>query len=79
LRLIVMQGMRLILAGGAIGVVGAWLLDRLLASMLVGVNVHDPLTLSLAWVLMTVMALLGSGLAALNGSHTDLISVLHSE
>jgi hypothetical protein len=41
--------MRLILAGGSIGISGAWLLDRLLASMLVGVKVHDRVSLSLAW------------------------------
>ena len=48
LRLVVSQAMRLVLAGGAIGITGAWLLDRLLASMLVGVKVHDPVSLSLA-------------------------------
>ena len=38
LRLTVSQAMRLILAGGVIGIAGAWFLDRLLASMLVGVD-----------------------------------------
>jgi hypothetical protein len=79
LRLIVMQAMRLILAGGAVGIAGAWFLDRLLASMLVGVKVHDPVSLSLAWALMTLIALLGSSLPARNAARTDLISVLHSE
>jgi predicted permease len=79
LRLIVMQAMRLILAGGVVGIAGALFLDRLLASMLVGVKVHDPVSLSLAWVLMTLIALLGSSLPARNAARTDLISVLHSE
>jgi ABC-type antimicrobial peptide transport system permease subunit len=79
LRLIVMQAMRLILAGGVVGIAGAWFLDRLLASMLVGVKVHDPVALSLAWALMTLIALLGSSLPARNAARTDLISVLHSE
>lgn len=79
LRLIVSQAMRLILAGGAIGVAGAWLLDRLLADMLVGVKVHDPVSLSLAWFLMTLIALVGSCLPARNAAHTNVISVLHSE
>jgi ABC-type antimicrobial peptide transport system permease subunit len=48
LRLTVSQAMRLILAGGVMGIAGAWFLDRLLASMLVGVKVHDPVSLSLA-------------------------------
>jgi predicted permease len=79
LRLVVMQAMRLILAGGVVGIAGAWFLDRLLASMLVGVKVHDPVSLSLAWALMTMIALLGSSLPARNAARTDLISVLHSE
>ncbi len=79
LRLIVMQAMRLILAGGVIGIAGAWFLDRLLAGTLVGVKVHDPVTLSLAWALMTLIALLGSSLPAMNAARTDLVSVLHSE
>jgi putative ABC transport system permease protein len=79
LRLIVMQALRLIVAGGTIGMVGAWFLDRLLASMLVGVEVHDPVSLSFAWMLMTMVALLGSSLPAGVAARTDVISVLHSE
>jgi len=79
LRLIVSQAMRLILAGGVIGIAGAWFLDRLLASMLVGVKVHDPVSLSLAWVLMTLIALVGSCVPARNAARTNVISVLHSE
>ena len=79
LRLIVAQATRLILTGGVLGIGGAWFVDRLLASMLVGVKVHDPLSLSLAWALMTLIALLGSSFPALNACKTDVISVLHSE
>jgi predicted permease len=79
LRLIVSQAMRLIFAGGAIGVAGAWLLDRLLASMLVGVKVHDPVSLSLSWFLMTLIALVASCVPARNAAHTNVMSVLHSE
>jgi predicted permease len=79
LRLIAMQAMRLILAGGFAGLAGAWFLDRLLASTLVGVKVHDPVSLSLAWALMTFVALLGSSLPATSASRTDVVSVLRSE
>jgi ABC-type antimicrobial peptide transport system permease subunit len=79
LQLIVMQAMRLILVGGVIGITGAWFLDRLLANTLVGVKVHDPVTLSLAWALMTLIALAGSSLPAMNAARTDLVSALHSE
>jgi predicted permease len=79
LRLVVSQAMRLILAGGIIGIAGAWFLDRLLANMLVGVKVHDPISLSLAWALMTLIALAGSCVPARNAARTNVISVLHSE
>ncbi|WP_263356950.1 ABC transporter permease [Acidicapsa ligni] len=79
LRLIVSQALRLILAGIVVGIAGAWFLDRLLASMLVGIQVHDPLSLSLAGALMTLVALVGCGLPARNAARTDLISILHCE
>jgi len=79
LRLIVMQAVRMILAGGVAGIAAAWFLDRLLVSTLVGVKAHDPVSLTLAWLLMTMMALLASGLPALKASQTDVVSVLHSE
>jgi ABC-type antimicrobial peptide transport system permease subunit len=79
LRLIVAQAMRLILVGGVIGIAGAWFVDRLLASMLVGVKVHDPISLSLAWGLMTLIALVGSSVPARNAARTNVISILHAE
>ena len=78
-RFIVSQAMRLILAGSIMGIAGAWFLDRLLASMLVGIQVHDPVSLSLAWALMTLIALVGSYVPARNAARTNAISVLHSE
>ena len=79
LRLIVAQAMRLILVGGVIGTAGARFVDRLLASMLVGVKVHDPISLSLAWALMTLIALVGSSVPARNAARTNVISIVHSE
>ena len=79
LRLIVTQAVRLILAGGILGMAAAWFLSHFLASSLVGVPMHDPVSLSLAWALMTFVALLGSCFPAMNASRTDIVSVLHSE
>ena len=79
LRLIVMQAVRLILTGGLAGIAAAWFLDRLLASKLVGVKVHDPVSLLLAWALMILIALLGSSFPAMKASRTDVVSVLHSD
>ncbi|MGA7522598.1 MAG: ABC transporter permease [Acidobacteriaceae bacterium] len=79
LRLILTQAARLILIGGAVGLGSALLLSRLLASTLVGVTAHDSLSFSLAWALMTLIALLASMIPAVGAARTDLISVLHQE
>ena len=54
-------------------------LSKWLSSMLVGVTGHDPVSLSAALALMTVIALLASMIPAAQAARTDLISVLHSE
>lgn len=79
LRLVLTQAVRLIVLGGAVGLASALLLSRLLASTLVGVTPHDALSFSLAWALMTLIALLASMIPAVGAARTDLISVLHQE
>jgi predicted permease len=79
LRLVMSQAARLIALGGAIGFGAALGLSRLLASLLVGVTPHDPVSFTGAWVLMTVVALLASAVPAAQAARTDLIATLHSE
>ncbi len=79
LRLIITQAAGLIFIGSTLGIGVALLLSRLLASELVGVTPHDTLSFSSAWVLMTVIALLASSIAAADAARTDLVSVLRSE
>ncbi len=79
LRLVVVQAARLITMGGILGVGAALVLSKLLASMLVGVTSHDAVSFSLAWALMTLVALLASTIPAARAARTDLVSVLHSE
>jgi ABC-type antimicrobial peptide transport system permease subunit len=79
LGLIVAQAARLIALGGVLGIVTAFALSKLLASMLVGIQPHDALSFSLAWILMTLVALVASTIPASQAARTDLISVLHSE
>lgn len=79
LRLIVGQAARLIMFGGAVGIGSALLLSRLLAGTLVGVTPHDVLSLSLAWLLMTIIALIASIIPAVDAARTDLLSVLRQE
>jgi ABC-type lipoprotein release transport system permease subunit len=47
--------------------------------MLVGVRPHDAVSFSLAWMLMTTIALVASTIPAAHAARTDLVSVLHSE
>jgi putative ABC transport system permease protein len=79
LRLVVMQAARLIVLGGALGLAVAFALSRFLASLLVGITPHDAVSFSLAWLLMTVVALLASTIPATDAARTDIVSVLHSE
>jgi putative ABC transport system permease protein len=79
LGLIVAQAARLIAAGGIAGILAALALSKLLASMLVGVKPHDAVSFSLAWILMSAIALLASTIPASQAARTDLVSVLHSE
>jgi ABC-type antimicrobial peptide transport system permease subunit len=79
LGLIVLQAARLIAVGGIAGIIAALALSKLLASMLVGIKPHDAISFSLAWILMTVVALVASTIPASSAARTDLVSVLHTE
>src|SRR4029077_1109286 len=60
LGLVVRQGMELALSGVAIGLMGAFLLTRLIRSLLFGVQAADPLTFGGISVLLGLIALLAS-------------------
>jgi len=79
LRLVVIEAARLIALGGALGLFAALALSKLLASLLVGVTPHDPLSFTMAWALMTTVALLASAIPASQAARTNLMAVLHSD
>ncbi len=79
LRLVVTEAGRLIALGGIFGVGMALVVSRLLSSLLVGVTPRDATTFTLAWVLMTTVALLASTVAATKAARTDLVAILHTE
>jgi predicted permease len=79
LCLVVMEAARLVVVGGILGVGAALAMSRLLSSLLVGVTPHDVISFSLAWALMTAVALLASTIPAANAAQTDLVAVLRSE
>jgi putative ABC transport system permease protein len=76
LRLIVGSGLRLVLTGAAIGLVGALLLTQLLSGLLFGVSARDPLTLVAIVSILTVVALLACYLPARRAMKLDPLNAL---
>ena len=79
LQLVVRQAMVLITTGIAIGLVGAFALTRVMASLLFGISATDGLTFILISVLLGGIALLASYLPARRAAKVDPIIALRYE
>jgi predicted permease len=79
LRMVITQGLWLILAGLAVGLAGALALTRLLSSLLYGVTPLDPLTFALVSLLLACVALLASYLPARRAARIDPMAALRCE
>jgi predicted permease len=79
LRLILGQGLRLTLAGLAAGWLAAFVLARIVASLLHDVTPHDPVTFGVAPAVLLVAALVASYLPAHRASQVDPVAALRSE
>ncbi len=79
LRLVVGQGMRLVAIGLLLGLIGAWLLSRVLASQLYGVTRQDPFTYVSVAALLALVALTASWLPARRATEVDPMLSLRSE
>ena len=77
--LVVRETLLLVLAGAAIGLGAALATTRLLASMLFGLTPSDPLTISIAVLLMLTAAALASYLPARRASRVDPLISLRCE
>jgi ABC-type antimicrobial peptide transport system permease subunit len=77
--LILGQGARLAVTGVVAGVIGAFLLRRLVANLLYGVGSADPLIFSTVPVVIVAVVLLACYLPAYRASKVDPMVALRSE
>jgi len=79
LRLVVRQGMTMTFIGVAIGLIAAFLLSRVMVSLLYGVSHNDPLTFAGVSIVLLVVALLACLLPARRATRVDPIVALRTE
>jgi predicted permease len=79
LRMVLRQGMVLTAAGITLGLVGAILLTRVMASLLFGVSVTDLATFSTVPLVLLATALIATYLPALRATRVDPVVALREE
>jgi putative ABC transport system permease protein len=78
-RMLLGEGARLAALGVALGLAGAFVLTRLMASLLYGVGPRDPLTFLLVTGVLGAVALAATDLPARRASRVDPMAALRSE
>ncbi|MDP9121576.1 MAG: ABC transporter permease, partial [Acidobacteriota bacterium] len=79
LRMVVQQGMSLVLVGLAAGLVLAWFATRLLADQVYGVSTGDPLTYLVVPLTLTLVALAANVVPARRATRVDPLEALRYE
>jgi putative ABC transport system permease protein len=79
LAMVLREGLRLVLAGVVVGILGAWVLSRYLTSILYGIRSTDPLTYVLAGILVSFVALVACLVPARRATKVDPMVALRHE
>jgi putative ABC transport system permease protein len=79
LRMTLNEGMRLVLFGLGLGVIGAFILTRFLRSLLFNVTATDPLVFASIAALLAAVALLACYIPARRATRVDPLVALREE
>ena len=79
LKLVVRQGMGLVLIGVALGLLGAVALSRVLSTLLFGVGARDPLTFVVVATFLSLVAFVACYLPARRATKVDPLVALRYE
>jgi len=79
LKLVLFQGMKMIVAGLAIGLFAAFALTRVMKNLLYGVSATDPLTFAAVPLLLAAIALLACYIPARRATRVDPLTALRHE
>lgn len=79
LKLVMGRGMKLVLIGSVIGLLGSWGLTRLLKALLFGVSAYDPATFVAITSLLSVVAFVATFLPARRATKIDPLVALRRD